>query len=183
MIIWLLLFGQHPFTGKWIGSGEPLNIDELIRQGYWQYTPNSKIRISPHSIPLNIVDSNIQYRFYECFVNGHTNPYVRPSAADWVNTLKSASENLQTCGVEASHRYTSTYGRCYWCERKSKLGRDIFPTTQPKNPKISTSPVPTSPVPTSPVPTSPGGTTINPRILLVGSLIVMAIVLRVLGIV
>jgi DNA-binding helix-hairpin-helix protein with protein kinase domain len=171
IIIWLLLFGQHPFTGKWIGSGDPLNIDELIRQGYWQHAPNSKIRISPHSIPLNIVDSNIQDRFHECFVDGHKNPYLRPSAADWVKTLESAIKNLQTCSVEASHRYVSTYGRCYWCERKSKLGRDLFPFIQPKNPKTPSTLLPT---PTIPIP----ATMSIPRVLWIG--VVIGIILIVL---
>jgi len=170
VIIWLLLFGQHPFTGKWIEPGEPPNIDELIRQGYWQYAPNSKIRLSPYSIPLSVVDSSIQQRFYDCFVKGHTNPYARSSATDWVKVLDSASKKLQTCQVEASHRYANTYGQCYWCERKSKLkGLDVFPSLQSQSPGTTVLPLPT--------PSQKPAFTYNPRILLIVSLIFVALIL------
>jgi DNA-binding helix-hairpin-helix protein with protein kinase domain len=133
VIIWLLLFGSHPFTGKWVGGGDSPSIDELIRQGYWQYAPNSNIHPSHISVPFEIVDSNIQRLFHRCFVDGYKNPSARPSAAEWVKTLEAARKTLQTCRVQASHKYANTYGKCYWCERKNKFGIDMFLTTQHNN--------------------------------------------------
>ena len=184
VIIWLLIFGQHPFTGKWIGSGESPNIDELIRQGYWQYAPNSKIRSSFYSIPLNIVDSNIQQGFNRCFVNGHKNPYERPSAADWVKLLDSARKKLQTCQVQTTHRYADIYGRCYWCERKNMLnGIDVFPSPQftpPQAPPSFTKPLQ---IPTliSKIPIPAQLNSVDPKVLWVAVLIFLALTLKVLG--
>jgi len=42
--------------------------------------------------------------------------------------LKGAVQTLIKCGKVNSHFYSQTYGKCYWCDRSSKLGVDIFPT-------------------------------------------------------
>ena len=127
IIIWLLLFGYHPFSGKWVGDGNQPNIDELIRCGYWMYGSNSKIRPGKYSMPLKILHPDLQQCFRQCFNDGHNNPYTRPSAADWVKSLDIALKDLKHCSIEAGHYYARSYGKCYWCKRKRKLGGiDIF---------------------------------------------------------
>ncbi len=127
IIVYLLLFGDYPFKGKWIGAGDSPAPIELLRQGYWSYAPNSLIQLSPLTIPLDVVHPALQDCFLRCFNSGHTNPEMRPKAEDWVRALQLARSQLKACKKVKGHWYSETYGKCYWCERKKILGVDIFP--------------------------------------------------------
>ena len=52
---------------------------------------------------------------------------MRPTARDWVKALRLAVNELTICGRVDSHYYSRTYGKCYWCDRSTKLSTDIFP--------------------------------------------------------
>jgi DNA-binding helix-hairpin-helix protein with protein kinase domain len=43
VVIYHLLFGNHPFQGQWTLSSEPPEINELIRHGFWPYGSSSVI--------------------------------------------------------------------------------------------------------------------------------------------
>ena len=127
VLIHYLLFGYHPFSGQWTGAGESPEQTELIRQGYWPYSLNSPIRESRNTIPLDVVHPELKKLFLKCFNDGHTQPHLRPTAQDWHNALQMAVNELTVCGQVDSHHYSRHYGKCYWCERASTLGVDIFP--------------------------------------------------------
>ncbi|MEH2395791.1 MAG: hypothetical protein V7K21_30510, partial [Nostoc sp.] len=128
VIIYQLLFGgESPFAGKWTGTGETPKINELIRQGLWLYAPNSLIQSVERIIPLEIVHPEVQRCFLRCFNDGYKNSNLRPPAGDWVKALRLAVNELTICGKVDSHYYSRTYGKCYWCDRSTKLGVDIFP--------------------------------------------------------
>ncbi len=134
ILIYLLLFGDHPFKGKWTGLGEAPSPTELIRRGFWPYAPNSLIQPGPSTIPLTVVHPGLQTCFRRCFNDGHTNPRARPSAEEWVQALKGAIATLKVCSQHQYHYYSRLYGQCYWCERKAALGLDIFDPTLRKPP-------------------------------------------------
>ncbi|MEG3843664.1 type IV pilin-like G/H family protein [Microcoleus sp. herbarium14] len=142
VIIWHLLFGYHPFSGTWSGSGKPPNIDQLIEHGYWMYGSNSKLRPGKLSMPINIIHPELQKLFRKCFNDGHNQPYARPSAADWRIALDVAIKELNQCSVEGGHYYSKSYHKCYWCERKRQLnGKDMFATPPGiRQPNVSTKP-------------------------------------------
>lgn len=127
VLIHYLLFGYHPFSGEWTGSGESPDQTELIRKGFWYGGQNSLIRPSQNTIPLDVVHPEIKRCFLKCFNDGHTAPHLRPTAEEWHNALQVAVDDLIGCGKVDSHHYTKHYGKCYWCERAAKLGVDIFP--------------------------------------------------------
>jgi hypothetical protein len=77
-VIYHLLFGTHPFQGCWLGPGDPPNPSELIRQGYWPYATNSLIQPSQLTIPLDILNPELQHSFQRCFNEGH---YITPLAS------------------------------------------------------------------------------------------------------
>lgn len=126
VIIWLLLFGYHPFSGKWLEKENQPSIDELIRDGCWIYGFNSKIYPHDLSIPLKTLHPDLQKCFHKCFSDGHNNPSARPSATEWMTALDTARKSLVRCSIDLGHYYASNYGKCYWCERKQALGFDIF---------------------------------------------------------
>jgi serine/threonine protein kinase len=144
VMIFMLLFGDQPFKGKWIGRGESPQPAELIRQGSWPYAPNSQVQPGPNTIPLSIIHPQLQVCFQRCFTEGHRNPLARPSADDWGEALKLAITDLRMCHVENNHYYSRIYGRCYWCDRRSTVGLDVFsptltlPRIKPAQRKIAT---------------------------------------------
>ncbi len=128
VIIYQLLFGgESPFGGKWIGAGETPEIDELICQGLWLYALNSPFQPVERTIPIEIVHPEIQRCFLRCFNDGHKNPHLRPTAREWLAALKVASNSLMPCERIDGHYYSQTYGKCYWCDRSTNLGVEIFP--------------------------------------------------------
>lgn len=129
VMVFMLLFGDQPFKGKWIGRGESPQPAELIRQGDWPYAPNSKVQPGPNTIPLSIIHPQLQVCFQRCFTEGHHNPLARPSAQDWSEALKLAIPDLRMCHLENNHYYSRIYGRCYWCDRRSSVGLDVFSPT------------------------------------------------------
>jgi WD40 repeat protein len=127
VIIYQLLFGDSPVGGQWIGGGEAPEMNELIRQGLWLYAPNSKLQPVPRTIPLEIVHPQIKQYFLRCFNDGYHNPGLRPTAREWLKALKVANRDLVECARIDSHYYSQTYGKCYWCDRSTNLGVEIFP--------------------------------------------------------
>jgi DNA-binding helix-hairpin-helix protein with protein kinase domain len=132
VVIYHLLFGNHPFQGQWKESGDPPELNELIRDGFWPYSLSNAIRPSIRTIPLEIINPVIQQCFLRCFNEGHRNISARPTARDWVEALDIASSKLLTCNEINSHYYSSSSGHCYWCKRSNLLGVDIFSSLKSK---------------------------------------------------
>lgn len=126
VILYLLLFGDHPFKGQWIGPGDSPDPNELLRQGWWPYAPSSPIQPSLLTVPLNIVHPDLQQYFLRCFNAGHHNPTLRPTAAEWVRGFKGAIADLKRCRKVKTHYLSVSTQGCYWCARKAKLGIDVF---------------------------------------------------------
>ena len=140
IIIHCLLFGNKPFQGEWIGKGDSPEPSELLRRGFWCYAPNSLIRPAYYTIPLEVVHPAVQDCFLRCFNDGHTQPHLRPSAKNWKEALQLAVKDLEECDKVVSHYYSSTYGKCYWCDRAHHLGVDIFPgQAKPHQPSYTSS--------------------------------------------
>jgi DNA-binding helix-hairpin-helix protein with protein kinase domain len=127
VIIHLLLFGDHPFKGRWVGPGDSPDPNELLQQGWWPYAPNSPIQASPLTTPLAVVHPAVQDCFLRCFNAGHLNPSARPTANEWVGVLREAIADLKRCRKVKTHYFSKNYGRCSWCDRKGSLGVDVFP--------------------------------------------------------
>ncbi len=109
ILIHYLLFGYHPFSAlgqKWAGGGESPEQTELIKQGYWCGGDHSPIRESENTISLDVIHPELKKLFLQCFNDGHTKPYLRPSAKDWHNALETAVNKLTICKLVGSHYYS-----------------------------------------------------------------------------
>jgi DNA-binding helix-hairpin-helix protein with protein kinase domain len=131
VILYLLLFGEHPFKGQWVGAGDSPSPNELVRHGLWPYAPQSLIQASRLTIPLQVIHPDLQRCFLRCFTAGHTQPEQRPTAQEWVQAFKGAIADLKPCPKVKRHIYSHTHGRCHWCDRKNTLGVDVFPAPDP----------------------------------------------------
>jgi serine/threonine protein kinase len=133
IIIYLLLFGDEPFKGKWMGAGDSPDPVELLKRGWWAHGVNSLIEPSPTTISLEVVHPEIKALFLKCFNQGHSNASLRPSAEEWKSALAKATNALTVCGkvdTHFFHRGNGIFhrgnGSCYWCDRHKNLGVDIF---------------------------------------------------------
>ncbi|MGY6528525.1 MAG: IMS domain-containing protein [Cyanobacterium sp.] len=127
ILIYQLLFSYHPFgLGKWVGSGDKPEQNDLIKRGIWLESKNRLLVHNHNTIPLHIIHPSLQKCFLRCFNEGHQQPHLRPTATEWLHSLREAANKLQICSAVESHIYSSTNGNCCWCQRKLKLGNDIF---------------------------------------------------------
>lgn len=133
LILYLLLFGEHPFKGQWVGSGESPTPNDLIRQGYWPHAPNSLIQPSRLTISLSVLHPTLKACFLRCFNQGHQSPDQRPTPKEWVQAMRVAIADLKTCRHNPHHVFSNNHGRCHWCDRAQTLGIDVFP--RPKLPQ------------------------------------------------
>jgi formylglycine-generating enzyme required for sulfatase activity len=131
LIFRLLMEGTHPFDGKYVGAGDPPQIQERIAAGHFPhgsrfvpYTPK------PGAPSYDLLHPELQRLFGLCFVEGHTHPAQRPTAKQWLAALATAAEALQICRANDQHRYSAHLSACPWCERSQRLGRDPFPSKQ-----------------------------------------------------
>ena len=145
LLIHHLLFGMSPFAGEWKGEGDMPTENELIHQGIWPYAPNSKLKQSSRTIPLEVVHPSIKDLFLRCFNEGYTNSSQRPTAKEWYEALDIAIKDLINCTQVENHVYSKTYGmnysQCYWCYRAKNLGTDVFAisSTSPSSRRPSSS--------------------------------------------
>jgi serine/threonine protein kinase len=128
VLVHYLLFGYHPFRGKWHEAGDSPEPNELVRLGLWYGGQNPSIGPCKHTIPLDIVHPALKQCFLRCFNEGHSKPHLRPTPQEWLNAIQVARADLKACTRVNNHYYSQTYGKCYWCERAAKLS-DPFPDT------------------------------------------------------
>jgi cellulose biosynthesis protein BcsQ len=127
LIFQLLMEGQHPFQGKWLGPGEPPSIEARIAVGDWPYESTAHSTPATNALPLTMLPPSLQQLMWACFVDGHRSPEQRPSAEQWHAALQSTENTLITCTVNDRHRYNNHLDRCPWCERTSVGIPDPYP--------------------------------------------------------
>ena len=135
VIIYEILFNDHPFSGRWIGSDNVPSRDELIYRGYWPYANrHSLIKPGKHRLPLNIVHPSLQQLFLQCFNDGLYDPSKRPTPAEWGKALKVAHSSMKQCSRVPTHVYDSHSPSCYWCDFAQQHNSDLYPdfNQQPK---------------------------------------------------
>ena len=159
----LLMEGQHPFGGKYLGPGEPPAIAQVAKSGIFPYGRRSTAHWQPAPLAphIEILPNDLRNLFELCFVDGFANPKVRPNAQRWGETLRAFFDDLQPCTRGAQHFYRVGLRRCPWCARRKQLGgRDPFPserrtarpatrraTRKPSRTRIAASPFHTMPTP------------------------------------
>ena len=121
VIIFLLLFGEHPFRVS-DSSGEPVAVNDAIRKGMWRKNLGS----SKRSIPFDCVHPKVQRLFSRCFDTGCERPQSRPSAKEWQGVLAIAFQELRACPLMPGHYFSAHRGQCSWCDCASRLNYDPF---------------------------------------------------------
>ena len=134
IVIYQLLFGEHPCQGLWNGSGTDPTLSELLEQGHFVHDPASPVSATDYTIPKTVFHPRLVGLFEKFFIDGHRNSNCRPTPQDWITTLETAIENLQQCSKANNQHYYSNHNKtCPWCTRAKLLGLDVFPATSIDN--------------------------------------------------
>jgi len=132
-----LMGGVHPFQATGSAVRNLASTEEKIMAGYYPYSKKLP-GVSPprYAPPYAIIPPGLRVLFERCFVGGHRNPKIRPTAEEWMEELRVALDDLQVCNVNENHCYSSHLNECPWCalKKRGKHGKDIFP-----KPKITQS--------------------------------------------
>ncbi len=135
LIFLLLMEGIHPFSGLWIGPGDPPDLETRIRTGDSPYGSSPRCAPMPVALPLDFLPATVKSLVTRCFAYGHQNPSSRPSPREWKESLCAIEGNLRTCKHNLRHVYPSHLSTCPWCERTTVLhGFDPFPLVSPQQP-------------------------------------------------
>jgi DNA-binding helix-hairpin-helix protein with protein kinase domain len=132
LIFQLLCLARHPYSGKWLGSGEPPAIEEAIRDYRYAYAADrsrTKIAPPPGSLPIEAIGTQIASLFERAFLPNGSNPGGRPTAAHWVSELDRLAKSLRQCSFNGGHHYLSTLPSCPWCALEGGSGVMLFPAT------------------------------------------------------
>ena len=128
VVVFLLLFmGWHPFSGRYLGSGE-MPIEKAIREKRFAYSTHQHIQMQPPRFAPRLTDlpRDITDSFEQAFIGS---PSQRPSAAQWVDMLQQMENNLIPCQVTLGHHYSLAAPSCPWCRLDSLIGKPLFLTT------------------------------------------------------
>jgi formylglycine-generating enzyme required for sulfatase activity len=154
LVFHLLMEGFHPYRIKYLGAGEPPEIDQRIASGLYPYAParNGSVAPPPLAVPYDVLPRDVRKLFERCFVDGHSTPAQRPAAREWREVLRRQLDGFKTCGQNRRHEYWGHATSCPWCERAGLLGLDPFPAAPPvRRPAPPRAPVP-APAPALPPP-------------------------------
>jgi DNA-binding helix-hairpin-helix protein with protein kinase domain len=124
-----LCLGRHPFSGKFMGAGEPPSIDEAIRG--FRYAHGGDQRATqmappPGSLPMDALTPTLRRMFDAAFLRGGSQG-GRPEPAQWVGALDELARQLRQCQASPSHHYVSGLASCPWCEIEARSNTLFFP--------------------------------------------------------
>lgn len=133
LIFRFLMLGFHPYQARGSLVEDATSTEAKINKGYFAYSGRYKDAKPPHGAPpYDIIPLPIQKLFNKCFVDGHKSPTKRPTAKEWLNTLKPFHEDLKQCPTyrtcdNSNHFYFRHLSRCPWCEYIKKYNKNPFP--------------------------------------------------------
>ncbi len=133
LIFQLLMEGNHPFRGRWLGSGDPPPMEEKIRQGLFPYLTDASAPVAPPptGLGLDTLHPQVVGLIRRCFVDGHQQPDARPSPGEWKQALATAEGNLVAC--LQGHYYSNYTDTCPKCRTRAapRRQRPRLATPQP----------------------------------------------------
>lgn len=130
VMLYQLLTGAHPWTGEWMGTGDPPPRDTLIRSGDWPFRPGARLRPVPGMVPPDDLNPALAGLFRRAFIAGHDDPSARPDADEWHEALCMALADLEPCADRPHHHHDASLDTCPWCARVAAGLPDPFPAPE-----------------------------------------------------
>jgi len=129
LIFQLLMEGNHPFRSQWLGEGEPPPVETKIAHGLfpWAPSPAGPAAPPPGTPDPAAIHPAIADAILRCFVEGHRQPRLRPTADEWSDALAEAEQALAYC--RNGHCYSGHLKRCPVCN--ARRDRQAMPAEAP----------------------------------------------------
>jgi DNA-binding helix-hairpin-helix protein with protein kinase domain len=140
LVFQCLCLARHPFSGIYVGAGEPPSIAEAIRDLRYVYGRNqarSRMMPPPLSLPIDAIGPTARDLFERAFSEQGMQANGRPTAAEWVEALDALGKALRPCAANPGHYYLPDRGACPWCDIEGRSGLTLFPVVLAENPQGS----------------------------------------------
>jgi hypothetical protein len=111
----VLLDGEHPFRGRWRGSGETPAVPDLAARGIWAGQDDGPLQPPRAAAGGRLLPPGIISLFRQAFEDGAANPLARPTAAAWHQALAALAGDLVACAADPGHVYPASMQACPWC--------------------------------------------------------------------
>ena len=122
LLFQLLMEGQMPFVCAFSNPSNAVEPLQCLRNGYFPYAQSTKgIKPPLGAPPYAMLHPALQKLFEQCFVDGHRDPGMRPTAEVWRRVLLDCGRDLTQCKVSSQHHYFNHLQKCPWCERAQFL--------------------------------------------------------------
>jgi serine/threonine protein kinase len=153
LIFQLLMEGNHPFRGRWLGSSDPPSLEEKICWGLFPYEPHPSGLVAPPptGLGLDTLHPELADLVRRCFVDGYKQPALRPTPGEWKQALATAEGTLVGC--PQGHYYSNYLDACPKCRAQAAPRRRPRPVATTPAQSEAEGPIP-RPVP-KPVVTPP----------------------------
>jgi formylglycine-generating enzyme required for sulfatase activity len=147
LIFQLLMEGNHPFRGRWLGTSDPPSLEEKICWGLFPYVPDRSGLVAPPptGLGLDTLHPEVANLMRRCFVDGHTQPGSRPTPAEWKQGLATAERNLVVCSQ--GHYYSNYLDACPRCRTQATPRRRLRQAVPEPAPEPAPSPASLTPSP------------------------------------
>lgn len=111
----LLMGGCHPFCGRPLPRSGVISTQDIeitcIKKGWFPYESN-KFILPPRRAPEYLNYQPIRDAFHNCFVKGHRNSSLRPSAKEWIDILEDYTNSADINKVSNNNTQASSLKVC-----------------------------------------------------------------------
>jgi WD40 repeat protein len=123
LIFQLLMEGNHPFRSRWGRAGEPPPLEVKIARGLFPHVkpPPDPVTVPPNVPSLDTLHPGLSALMQRCFVDGHKDPQLRPTAVEWRDRLEEAEAALVQC--RKGHYYSNLLVKCPQCEADKRVAK------------------------------------------------------------
>jgi DNA-binding helix-hairpin-helix protein with protein kinase domain len=128
LLFHLLFMGRHPFSGRYVGSGE-MPLEKAIAQFRYAYGVNAgRFQMQPpiNTVPVTVASTAILQLFERAFSSTSAQPNARPTGAEWKAALKSLKSSLQRCRADTGHVFPKGLALCPWCQLLARGAPNFF---------------------------------------------------------
>jgi DNA-binding helix-hairpin-helix protein with protein kinase domain/Tfp pilus assembly protein PilF len=115
VIFQLLFLGRHPFSGRFLGTGE-MALERAIRELRFAYGADAEsrqMRQPPGTLPLEAMPAPLVKLFRRAFLS--TSLGDRPQPREWIEPLVGLAKSLKKCGLHSGHYFYRELRDCPWC--------------------------------------------------------------------
>jgi len=123
MIFKFLMMGVHPYQSKGDEVNNTPSTEGKLLKGLFPYEKGTPVRPPDYAPKYEIISEGLRILFRKAFVDGHKDPFERPTAKQWLDALAKEIDNLKECKSNRYHVYSNHLEKCPWC----KMAIDYFP--------------------------------------------------------